>query len=108
MAGHEQPVAAAKTRPSRLALEDHQLVAQDHHLDVAGQIADTPSEQPDETAQQQYARAKTTDRTSHEKEGRSYEPLAKATITSFRAHQASRPTACAQPWLVLLASRVRH
>jgi len=27
-------------------------VAEDHHLDVAGQIADTACEQPDETAQQ--------------------------------------------------------
>jgi len=34
--GHEQAVAAPKTRSANLALEDHQLVAKDHQLDLGG------------------------------------------------------------------------
>jgi hypothetical protein len=36
--GHEQPVATAKAGLAHLALEDHQLVAKDHQLDIAVQM----------------------------------------------------------------------
>jgi len=47
---YEQAVAAAKTRPHNLTLEDDQLVANDH-LDVAFQIAGRAWGQPNQTEQ---------------------------------------------------------
>jgi hypothetical protein len=53
-AAMKQPVATAKTGPSDLALEDHQLVAKDHYLDFGGHLyVGRPGDQPDQTAQQQ-------------------------------------------------------
>jgi hypothetical protein len=44
---------AAKTRPSHPALQDLQLVAKDHHLDVAVQMTGGANDKLDQSAQQQ-------------------------------------------------------
>lgn len=49
----EQPVAAAKTRPAHLALENLQLVTKDHELGIALQVIGGASDKLDEAAQQQ-------------------------------------------------------
>jgi hypothetical protein len=36
--GHEQTVATAEMRAAHLALEDHQLVTKDQHLDLGAQL----------------------------------------------------------------------
>jgi hypothetical protein len=51
--GHEHTVATAKTWLAHLALEDHQLVAKDHYLDVRCQIVGGASDQLAQPAQQQ-------------------------------------------------------
>jgi hypothetical protein len=51
---HEQPVATAKARPAHPALEDHQLVAKDHHLDFGVHlIVGGAGDQTDHAAQHQ-------------------------------------------------------
>jgi hypothetical protein len=72
--GHEQPVPAAKTRAAHLSLEYPQLVAKDHHLDLGcHQLVGRAGDQPENTVQQQIREREEHDRTSQEKEGRSYE-----------------------------------
>jgi hypothetical protein len=51
--GHEQPVAAAKTRPAHLALEDLQLVAKDHQLDIRVRLIGRAGDKLDRAAQEQ-------------------------------------------------------
>jgi hypothetical protein len=51
--GHEHTVATAKTRLAHLALQDLQLVAKDHYLDVAVQMIGGASDKLDQSAQQQ-------------------------------------------------------
>jgi hypothetical protein len=71
---HEQPVAAAKSRPADLALENHQLVAEDRQFDVAVQIVRGAGDQPHHTTQQEIQQSEQHVQTSHDmKEGRSYE-----------------------------------
>ncbi len=70
---HEQPVATAKTRPARLALEHRELLAQDHDLDVVVQVAGRAGRQPDCPAQQQIDDGEEHEAGLLQEEGRSYE-----------------------------------
>src|ERR687891_2311191 len=80
--GHEQPVTTASTRHADLALEDHQLVAKHHELDVTVQVSGGSNDQSDKAADHKYANAKCSDGTSRKTEARWYEgPLVEATIS---------------------------
>jgi hypothetical protein len=105
--GHEQPVAAAKTRPVHLALEDLQLVAKYHQLDIAVQMIGGACDKLDKAAQQQV----------HEREEHGREPprrkrphptnsLAAATIVGFCALQSSPPLLPRAVWPA--RCRIRH
>jgi len=59
-----------------VALEDHQLVAKHHDLDVGFQIVGRVGEESDETAQQEIPESQEHGPNLHEKKGRSYEPAA--------------------------------
>ena len=72
--GHEQAVAAAKTRSANLALEDHQLMAKDHQLDLGARLAGRASDRPDDTAQQQIDESKEHERNLPEEEGGPIDP----------------------------------
>jgi hypothetical protein len=65
--GHEQPIAAAKARPAKLALEDLQLVTKDHDLDFGlQQLIGRASDPLDQAAQQQIHEREEHERNLHE------------------------------------------